>query len=74
MDGATTQWEKASISFGTAKYLRGTFTMWSRLMNGEQFFTALPNSTEPVNSATVGYHGIADALKAAGLSYPCVGM
>ncbi len=67
MDGATTMWEKTDLSYDTAKYLRGTNTMWSRLMNGEHFFTVLPNGMMPVNGATVGYHGITDALKAARL-------
>lgn len=68
MDGATTQWEKMTVSYQTALFLRGTHTLWSRLMNGEHFFAALPNGYDAVNGQTLGYHGIADALKAEGLN------
>lgn len=67
MDGATTQWERVSVSATTAMYLRGTHTLWSRLMNGEHYFAAVPSLTEPINGKTVGYLHIADALKAEGL-------
>ena len=62
--GATTLWEKAIVGEGTYKYLCGTYTLWSRLMNGEHFFAVLPSTIEPINGMTVGYHSIADALKA----------
>jgi hypothetical protein len=68
MDGATTPWEKMAAGAGTNKLLKGTHTLWSRLMNGEHFFCALPKHIPPVNGLTLGYKGIADALKAAGLS------
>jgi hypothetical protein len=64
MDGATTQWEKMSVSETTTLFLRGTHTLWSRLMNGEHFFCVLPNRIPPVNGLTLGYHSIADAFKA----------
>jgi hypothetical protein len=66
-DGASTPWEKMSVSFSTSQYLRGTHTLWSRLMNGDHFFAALPNRVEPINGQTMGHHHIADALKAEGL-------
>lgn len=67
-NGATTQWEKMSgLSMTTVLLLRGTYTLWSRLMNGEHFFAVLPNGYDAVNGQTLGYHGIADALKAEGL-------
>ena len=67
-DGATTLWDKAIVGEGTAKYLRnGAWVLWSRLMNGELFFAALPKGVTPVNGSTVGYHGIDQALKAEGL-------
>lgn len=67
MDGATTLWEKMSVSSTTALFLRGTHTLWSRLMNGEHFFAVLPNGYDAVNGQTLGYHSIADAFKAEGL-------
>ena len=63
-NGATTLWEKMPVGAETAKFLRGTHTLWSRLMNGELFFAALPNGYDAVNGQTVGYHSIALALKA----------
>ena len=67
-NGATTQWEKMPVGEGTARFLRGTHALWSRLMNGELFFAALPNGYDAVNGQTVGHHSIALALKAEGLN------
>jgi hypothetical protein len=70
MFDTTTRWEKMDASASTAKYLcSGAYTLWSRLMNGEQFFTVLPRDAEPINGLTFGHHSIADALKAERLMF-----
>jgi hypothetical protein len=66
-NGATTPWEKMTVSPEMLLFLRGTHSLWSRLMNGEHFFAALPNGYDAVNGQTVGYHHISDAMNAEGL-------
>lgn len=62
-----TSWERVVISAETAKYLRGTHDLWSRIADGEHIFTVLPKGTEP-GANDGGYYDIASALKVKGMA------
>ena len=61
-----TVWHKTDISAETAKYLRGTHTLWSRIADGEHIFTVRPNGEVP-GPNDGGYASIAAALTVKGM-------
>lgn len=62
----TTAWERVIVSKEVAVYLRGTHSLFSRLLDGERIFTIRPNGESP-KEADGGYYGIYSALKAKGM-------
>jgi hypothetical protein len=62
----TTQWEQMQPIWETAKYLRGTHKLWSRLFDGEHIFTVRPIGEQPGDNDG-GYRSIDAALKVKGL-------
>lgn len=63
---ANTSWSKVEVSLETAKFLRGTHLLYSRIADGEHIFTASPLGKEP-NQGDGGYRSIDSALKAKGM-------
>jgi hypothetical protein len=61
-----TQWHRTEVSTETSRFLRGTHTLWSRIMDGEHIFTVRPNGEVP-NYGDGGYFSIASALKVKGM-------
>lgn len=61
-----TSWEKMDLQAETAKYLRGTHTMYSRISDDEHIFLVLPNGQLPYDTYG-GYYSIATALQVKGM-------
>lgn len=61
------QWEKVEASSDIQKYLRGTHTLWSRVVDGQYIFTVLPNGITPQPNDG-GYYTISAALKTKGMA------
>jgi hypothetical protein len=64
--GATLPWEWMDITEATLKPLRGTHSLWSRLMDGEHIFTVMRNGVTP-RDGDGGYRSIDAALRQKGM-------
>ena len=58
----STQWERTPTSETTYKYLRGAYSLWACLRDGEMLWTVRPNGERP-NEKDSGHHSIQSALK-----------
>jgi hypothetical protein len=67
MRGPSTAWEKVFVCAETAKYLRGTHELWSRLLDGEHVFTVVLIGHQP-GPNDGGYNSIASALAVKGMA------
>ena len=63
---ATTSWERMPVTEATYKPLRGTHSLWSRLLDGEQTFKVILNTQTPSGNDG-GYRSIDAALKVKGM-------
>lgn len=70
---SNTQWVKADVAGEQIKHipittglLRGTHTLWSRIMDGEQIYTIRPDGETP-GPNDGGYRSAKTALKVKGM-------
>ena len=66
MQLTNTSWEKMEVSATTEKYLRGTHTLWSRILDGKHIFTVRLKGETP-NDMDGGYFSIDSALIVKGM-------
>lgn len=66
MSATNTRWERMPVNADTARYLRGTHDVWSRMFDGERIFTVLLKGKEPGGNDG-GYRSIAAALRVKGM-------
>lgn len=66
MGGPTTQWGRMQPGREMSKFLRGTHSIYSRLLDGDHIFTVLPNGKTP-SAGDGGYFDLYTAFKAKGM-------
>jgi hypothetical protein len=61
-----TSWSEFKVTTETAKYMRGTHTLWSRIFDGEHVFTVRPIGETPSDNDG-GYYTTNAALQVKGM-------